>query len=76
MAVHTITLEVDSGKLFDMLSKLQGENPDGCSTDALGVRMAELMMCPSDVGFADRVGLALYGIEIKAVSASRQSIGD
>jgi hypothetical protein len=67
MATHTITLEVDSSKLFDMLHQLQQEAPTGCSTDALGVRMAELLMAPNDVSVIEQVGLALYGITVKAI---------
>ena len=66
MATHTITLEVDNVKLFDMLKSMEQEDVD-CSTDALGVRMAELLMAPANVGFADKVGLALYGIAVKGV---------
>lgn len=67
MAKHIITLEVDSGKLFDTLHSLQR---DGASdwTAPFGDRMASLLMTPNDIGAIEQVGLAIYGIEVKQVA--------
>lgn len=67
MAKHTITLEVDSGVLFDMLHQLQQAGATDWAAP-FGDRMASLLMAPTDNSFLDSVGLALYGVTLKSVT--------
>lgn len=66
MAKYTITLEVDSGQLFDTLHQLQQEGVAEWA-GPFGDRMASLLMTPRAVGMIAQVGLGLYGITIKQV---------
>lgn len=60
MKKRRITLDVNCTQAFDMLSAMQG------NTGPLGTRLAGLLMT-GEVGFADAVGLATYGITVTAV---------
>jgi hypothetical protein len=66
MATHTITLEVDSTKMFDTLLEMQRAGSEDWPR-ALGDRMASLLMTPKDVSALDAVGLAFYGITVRSV---------
>lgn len=56
-----IAFEVDQIALFDALARLNGD------TTAIGERVIGAMMTGT-AGFSDRVGMAAYGVEFRAVS--------
>ncbi len=66
MAKLNVTLDVDPGVLFDRLHHLKGD------TAALGARLAGLLLT-GEAGIIDRVGLAVYGIEISNVTKTKGS---
>ena len=56
MSTRTITFEVDTGQLFDMLKSVGGD------FSAIGNRVVEAMLAEPD--FALSIGMAVYGITI------------
>lgn len=56
MATRRITFEVDTSKLFDTLHAMEG------NTEPLGTRLVASLL--AEPGFADLVGMAVYGVEV------------
>lgn len=54
MAKRTVTFEVDTEALFDILCKLNGE------TDRIGAHIVGAML--ADPGVIDRISMAVYGV--------------
>lgn len=59
MAVHDITIRVDSSELFDRLQDMKGD------TTALGQRIVEALLTPDHVSFSGAIGMGVYGVEVR-----------
>ncbi|SES07827.1 hypothetical protein [Sphingobium sp. YR768] len=56
MATRTVTFEVDTEMLFDMLLKMNGETSD------IGARVVGALLAEN--GIIDSIGMAIYGVYV------------
>ncbi|SES19653.1 hypothetical protein SAMN05518866_1601 [Sphingobium sp. YR768] len=56
MATRTVTFEVDTEMLFDMLLKMNGETTD------IGARVVGALLAEN--GIIDALGMAMYGVYV------------
>lgn len=68
MTMRTVTFRVDNTELFDALHKMNGD------TGTLGARLVGVLL--ADSSFADRIGLAIYGVRIEAEKTEKADVGE
>ena len=61
-----VTMDVDTSELFDRVRMMKGD----CSL--IGFRIVGVMLT-GDAGFADKIGMAMYGVTIHSVEKLPQS---
>jgi hypothetical protein len=66
MGKHLIQIEVDGSQLFDAIAKVGGDEAPGL----VGTRLLGVMMT-GEIGIADTIGLAVYGIDVRSIQKLR-----
>jgi hypothetical protein len=72
MSKYTVTLTIDSQKMFDILQDLSKENENKIVTNGLGARLAELALCPDNVSLLCQSYLLVFGISIENVAVKEE----
>lgn len=68
MTKHLIQIEVDGLQMFDMVTKVGGNE----APHLIGYRLLGIFMT-GEVSLADAMGLAIYGIEVRSVERIKQA---